>query len=170
MSGEISIEKLRALLHYDPETGVLIWKARGSKWWDGRYAGRPALQSVNAYGYHCGRIFNRHCFAHRAAWAIETGAWPEGDIDHIDGNKTNNAFTNLRDVTKSENQRNTRRPKNNTSGVIGVTWDRQAGKWKAQLGIKGGKSIGVYARFEDAVAARKAAELAHGYHPNTGRV
>lgn len=169
MKEQVSIETLRALLHYDPATGALTWRSRGDKWWDGRYAGKPALQSVNAYGYLCGRVFDRHCFAHRAAWAIHTGAWPLGDIDHIDGNKQNNAISNLRDGTKSQNQRNTRRPKNNTSGAIGVTWNRRSRKWKAQLGIKGGKYLGEFARFEDAVAARKAAETAYGYHPNVGR-
>ena len=82
-------------------------------------------------------------------------------VDHIDGDKSNNKINNLRLASKSENGRNrVNLPSNNTSGVIGVCWDKKAKKWKAFIMINGKqKHLGYFINIEDAIKARKEAEI-----------
>lgn len=176
---QISIETLRALLDYNPETGDLTWKPRpvsmfkaprDAAAWNARYAGRPALTTINGCGYLTGGIFDRQRLAHRVAWAICHGEWPVDQIDHQNGDRTDNRISNLRVVSHSENGRNQKRPRTNTSGVIGVSWSLSAGKWRALITADGArKHLGYFADFYAAVAARKAAEAEHGFHPHHGR-
>lgn len=112
------------------------------------------------------RVFIR---AHRVAWAVHHGTWPDGEIDHVDHVRTNNRIANLRDVTRTENRRNHSLSKANTSGTTGVTWDRQCRMWIAQLHI--GRRVAFLQRFvckEDAIAARKRAAQDYGFHSNHG--
>lgn len=172
-------EQLRQLLRYDPETGELFWMERGIEWfgsvwrmdaWNKRCSGKEAFTSTHGERYKCGRVLDRLKLAHRVIWAIQTGAWPDGDVDHIDGDRANNAWSNLRSVSRSENMRNAKRFKSNTSGHVGVWWSSQVSKWMAEIKVDGEKlHIGSYDRIEDAAAARKAAEVQHGFHENHGR-
>jgi hypothetical protein len=99
------------------------------------------------------------------------GEFPTYQIDHIDGDGLNNRLENLRDVTQLENLRNMTLYRNNTSGRIGVCFVKREGKWCAQIGTKSGsKHLGHFSNFDDAVTARKAAEVELGYHENHGRV
>ena len=103
--------------------------------------------------------------AHRILYEMANGPIPEGlQIDHMDQNKGNNALSNLRLATNTENMRNTGAYSNNTSGVKGVHWDKARGKWVAEI-VHHGRMIylGLFADFAEAVSARKAAEpLYHG--------
>lgn len=99
-----SPELLRKLLDYDPETGVLTWKERPRdffesdrnwRWWNTRFSGASALSAIEGGGYKSGRIFGRPTKAHRVAWAIMNGSWPTGEIDHVNGDKTDNRISNL---------------------------------------------------------------------------
>lgn len=174
------IETLHRLLSVDPAAGTLTWKQRsldefgGSdaacRSWNKRMAGKPALNSVSNYGYLRGNIFNRGQLAHRVIFAMHFGYWPS-EVDHINGSRTDNRIANLREVTRSENTRNKRIPSNNTSGHHGVGWDKQAGKWRAQI-KSGGKAntIGLFAEKSEAIAARKDAEVRLKFHPNHGSV
>lgn len=174
---------LRSLLDYDPETGGLSWRARPAHMfaeaprgaeraaasWNARYAGKPALAGVGRQGYARGAIFDRIYLAHRVAWAIYHGSWPDGEIDHINHVRTDNRISNLRLVSRDENCRNASRASNNSSGTTGVSWHKRAGKWLAVIVHDGEqRHLGVFTEFEDAVAARKQAERDLGFHLNHG--
>lgn len=138
--------------------------------WNTKYAGKAAFNSLDGSGYRSGGIFNRTFRAHRVAWALAHGEWPRGFLDHINGDKTDNRLANLRDVTRLENARNMPRPKNNTSGVLGVSWSKSHGKWAARIKVEGRKlSAGHFDKFEDACAARRAANVTFGFNENHGR-
>ena len=99
-----------------------------------------------------------------------TGEWVT-ELDHINGDRLDNRIENLRPVTRQENLKNQKRSIANTSGVTGVYWDRETGKWRALIRIGGKvKTIGRFLSFEEAVMARKEAERKNGYHANHGRV
>lgn len=180
-----SIDTLRLLLRYEPETGRLFWRERPVSMfadgghsaahcaakWNAKFAGKEALAALNKRGYLVGSIFNGDVTAHRAIWAIVHGEWPQRQVDHINGNRTDNRISNLRLVTNAENSRNAARSRNNSSGVTGVHWFKKSGKWQASIMVnKRSLHIGLFTDFEDAVAARKAAEAKHGFHKNHGRV
>lgn len=159
----LSPYRLRLLIDYDPETGILTWKPRGQKGWDSRYAGTPALEAINSGGYRSGFILGRSCKAHRVAWAIHYGAWPEGEIDHINGDPADNRVCNLREVSKSLNARNRSLRSDNPSGFVGVSADRN-GKWRARIHIDGReRSLGSFKTPEEAAEARRAFALMNGY-------
>ena len=172
-------DELRNLLDYDPETGVLTWKPRPASMfpderaasrWNARFAGRPAFATVNGNGYLVGGIAGRMHKAHRVCWAILHGEWPTVEIDHENGDRTDNRNANLRAVTPVENHHNKKRPENNTSGVIGVCWHKPSGKWLARIMASGKeKCLGYFRDIAEAAAARKAAEIELGFHANHGR-
>lgn len=174
-SREVSASLARDFLVYHPEDGRLIWKARARehfasekawKMWNTRYPGREAFTSLDDKGYHQGTIGGQRQLKHRVIMAIVNGEWPARAVDHINGIKTDNRLSNIRLVSKSENQRNQSRNSNNKSGVTGVWLDTRSGKWRAAIGRKG---LGLHGRFEDAVRARSCAAEMLGYHPNHGR-
>lgn len=173
MSDQIpSPEELRKLMEYDPDTGALTWRHRSDaqKSWNTRYAETPALNCVHADGYKKGRIARKLYRAHRVAWAIHTGRWPDHHIDHVNGDRSDNRIKNLRDVPRSENQKNMCKPSDNTSGRIGVWWHKQNAKWIAEIRVdKRKKHLGSFTTFDEACAAREKAEIEHGYHKNHGR-
>lgn len=168
-----TVDELRKLLAYNPDTGELTWLPRKNvrKCWNRRYAGHPALACVHSDGYRKGRLHRKLLRAHRVAWAIHHGRWPALDLDHINGDRSDNRISNLRQVTRSENQRNMRLPSDNKSGVIGVYWSTARQKWVAEIRDADGKKkhLGVFEDLKAAADVRKAAEAEHGYHKNHGR-
>jgi len=99
-----------------------------------------------------------------------TGEWPEKQIDHIDGNPLNNKWDNLRDVTSQENGRNKRILKNNTSGFTGVCWDDVNKKWRAFIRVdRKTIHIGRFTNIQQAIDARKDANIKYGFHENHGK-
>ncbi len=120
------------MLHYDAETGVFTWRVRSANCIKvGDVAG-----SKNGKGYIGIKLLGRQYQAHRLAWLYTHGAWPAGQIDHIDGCRINNAIANLRDVSQSVNQQNIRSARsNNTHGFLGVT--RNGKRWRAQICVDG---------------------------------
>lgn len=169
---------LKELLDYNPATGALSWKTRDRKYFvtdrafntfNSRYANKPAFTAIGKHGYQVGAIFNHNYRAHRVIWWLEYGYDPD-QIDHINGNKTDNRLENLRDVCGQENQQNMKRAVNNASGHTGVGWDKSKNKWVAYINVnKKRKHLGRFHDLDDAVAARKQAEKDHDYHPNHGR-
>lgn len=166
-------------MRYDPETGLLFWRERGADTmpdlrnrssWNAKHSGREALRSINNNGYKIGLVFGQPLLAHRAVWIMAHGSCP-GEIDHINGDKLDNRLANLRLVDTATNQRNKPRTHKNTSGVVGVTFHKGTGRWAAKIGIGNRRTewLGTYENFEDAVAARREAEVRHAYHPNHGR-
>lgn len=173
-----SPEVLRQLLDYDPDTGALRWKYRASEFctsaaewkrWNKQFAGREAFITVTGAGYLRGNVLGICIFAHRVVWAIVYGEWPDGEIDHIDGDPSNNRIANLRAVRSADNNRNRSIPSTNSSGAMGIRRAR-ANRWRASIVIDG-KSIhlGIYNEFRDALIAREAAQKALGFAPGHGR-
>lgn len=172
-------ELLADIVDADLATGLLTWKWRDPAVWgaemnrfNGLFAGKPAFARLDRQGYCIGSAGGaknvKNFFAHRVIWALAYGQWPDGEIDHIDGNKKNNAISNLRCVTRSQNARNLPLPSNNKSGRIGVR--RIGDKFGAHISAEGRcVHLGTFETFDAAVAARAAAEKAHGYHPGHGR-
>jgi len=168
---DISIERLRQMLTYDPETGVLTWRHRpeGPANWNARYAGKPA-GGLDARGYMRIRIGKRNYFSHRVAWAIHHDRWPRHTIDHINGDKVDNRISNLRDVPQLVNLRNQKMNSNNASGHNGVHWHKRDRRWLAYISVNGKqRRLGYFTDLDDAVAARRAAERLHGYTDRHGR-
>lgn len=109
--------------------------------------------------------------AHRLAWYAMTGHEPQRDeqIDHIDGNGTNNAFFNLRLVSPQENCRNVRLRADNQSGKPGVCFHKRVGKWYAKITVSGKAiHIGYFENKNLAIEAREKAEIKYGFHENHG--
>jgi hypothetical protein len=113
-------------------------------------------------GYWYGRIFYQQVLAHRVAWKIMTGADPI-EVDHIDGNRGNNKWSNLRNGTRSDNQRNTSLKSTNTSGYHGVSFSKRQQKWIASIWL------GSFDSKEEAITVRKKYETLLGFHTNHGR-
>ena len=175
---ELTPSYLKECLHYCPETGVFTWRERpvnhfksetARKAWNTRYSGKKcgtAHSSCRTF-YSFIAINSKRYYAHRLAWLYQYGEFPKNHIDHIDGDGINNKINNLRDVTCSENRRNTRLPTNNSSGVKGVTWRKNDKKWQAQLKINGkNHHLGCFSTIEEAAAAREFAELKFGFTHN----
>ena len=175
---------LHKLLTYDPDTSLLYWRTRTPDMfadgkqtaahkcasWNARYAGTEAFISSDADGYKKGAILGKHYRAHRVIWAIVHGRWPDDNIDHINGVKSDNRLVNLRDVTTSVNMRNMVKNRANTSGICGVSWKKKNQKWVAYIVLRGRQTyLGIFDNIEDAAAARKAAEVGHGFTARHGQ-
>jgi len=136
---------LCALLDYKPESGLLYWRHRSGvpKEWNTRFAGKQAFTSDEE---------------------------PE-QIDHINGDRSDNRIENLRAVINADNGRNQKLRVSNSSGVMGVGFCKRAGKWRVRITINGkDKHLGIYKSYSEAVAARLTAEKLHGFHENHGRI
>lgn len=177
------ISDLRKLVRYDAETGIIIWNYRkpglfpdGQYYfekfqenWNHKFANKNAGY-VDRRGYISVKVCRMLMPAHRVIWALHYDAWPEGHIDHINGDQTNNQITNLRQVTPAENLKNLSINLRNTSGITGVTFDKNLQKWRAQISVNNRtRYIGVYGDMETAALARKNAERLFGFHDNHGR-
>ncbi len=149
---------------YDPESGELKWRVTmGPRAIAGAVAG-----SISANSYRRVMVNKRFYYAHRIIWLMKTGKWPD-QIDHINHNGADNRWCNLRAANQLANSKNCHLSFNNTSGQTGVCWNSASGKWSAQIQVQWkAHHLGRFVRFDDAVAARKAAERKYGFHPNHG--
>lgn len=175
-----SQEVLRQLLDYDPETGALTWRKRGIesfdgkrqttilKTWNSRFSGKNAFSTDHGNGYSCGLIKKQRIYAHRVAWKWFYGDDPD-NIDHINGDRKDNRIENIRSVSKTENARNSARPKSNTSGYVGVSFRKADKLWEAYIGHAPRTRLGRFSTIEAAARARHDAEVQMGYHANHGR-
>jgi hypothetical protein len=172
----ITQEQLKELLHYDPDTGIFIWKNRSPKefktepscrTWHSRFLGKEA-GTVVSVGYRYIRINGKRYAASRLAWMYAYGCTPE-IIDHINGQRCDNRLENLRNTTQKSNCRNQSVRKSNKTGIIGVFWTPRSLKWRAQIRNDYTQiHIGMYEDFFEACCARKSAEAKLGFHPNHG--
>lgn len=128
----LSAETLRELLSYDHDTGQFTrLKAVARKTKVGSIAGWK-----DAQGYIQVTVNGNRHKAHRLAWLYVYGHWPTGQIDHINGNRSDNRLLNLRDASHGENVQNRRRANSNSkTGILGVSLHRPTGRWKAQIRI-----------------------------------
>lgn len=152
----LTIESARAALGYNPVTGLFVRLASpgiNPKVRVGGIAGSPASNGYRRIG-----VGNARYLAHRLAWFMTYGQWPNGELDHINGDKTDNRIENLRVVSRSQNMANAPRQANNRSGHKGVHLDRKTGRWMAYMSVDGKfKNLGRYDFIDAAVAARAAA-------------
>ena len=126
-------ERLKELLHYDPETGIFTWLIRTS--YRVAVGAAAGSRAVHRGGREVIQISldKKLYLAHRLAWLYVYGHWPSADIDHIDRCSTNNAVSNLRCATRKQNMENTGLQSNNTSGFKGVSWGKELCKWVAHI-------------------------------------
>ena len=153
---ELTAEHLRAALNYDSDTGIFTWKVNAS----GSARAGDVAGKLDSSGYSQIGLFRRIHLAHRLAWFYVYGVWPKEQIDHINRIKTDNRISNLRVVSQVENLQNKGKYSNNASGHSGVSWHKPTSKWLAELRRDGKRMyLGVFPLLEDAIAARKDAEL-----------
>jgi len=171
--------RVRALFNYDPETGILAWRERPPSDFKNGAAHRSFVSRrqgkeaghVDSSGYRKVIFDSLLVQTHKVAWFLVTDEWveyPEAEIDHVNGDRSDNRIANLRKVMKSENQRNGGRRVNNTSGVHGVNWKPRdncnGGAWVARI-WNGPRHVylGQFKTLHEAQIARKAAERVLGF-------
>lgn len=143
-NADLTAQRLRELVHYDPATGAMTRHSTGA-----------TLATKMPQGHLRGSVDGVEYLLHRLAWLYMTGEWPSGEIDHIDGDGSNNRWANLRDTTKRTNQQNRRRAnKNSKSGLLGASWRKDRGHWTARILV--GKRYMYLGRFETAEEAHAA--------------
>lgn len=172
-----SVEYLNECFTPDFELGILTWNVRplshfvderSMKIWNTRFSKTQAGSITRSTGYFSVCIFKSNFLIHRIIWKINYNEEPTF-IDHIDTNKLNNAISNLRAATGSNNQCNRTNQKNNTSGVKGVYWSNYCNRWIAQIWINRQHITRQFVNFEDAVTCRhQLAEQLHGEFVNHG--
>lgn len=138
----ITQDELKNILKYDKSNGLFTWIVKPS--------GNVKVGSVaghkNTNGYVEIKINKKVYKAHRLAWLYVYGEVPL-IIDHINNQKDDNRIFNLRNVTQCENARNSITPKNNTSGIKNVSYDKQSKKWRVYVTLNN-KRINI-GRFDD---------------------
>jgi hypothetical protein len=171
----VTCEIVRELLNYDPDTGIFTWRHRDRKYcasdkaqkiWNKRYAGKKA-GALKKEGYIKIKIFHGAFSAHRLAYLYMTGSLPSMDVDHIDRNKSNNRFENLREVSKFVNQQNRFNPRSDSrTQIIGAqkSGGKNSKKFFAKIRANGKiHHLGTFDTAEEAAAAYLAAKAA--LHP-----
>ncbi|WP_046239044.1 HNH endonuclease [Delftia tsuruhatensis] len=146
---ELTQSRLFERLSYDKETGIFTNRFSGSRKSKGEVSGR-----LNKFGYRQIQIDKKLYSAHRLAWLYVNGEWPDGLIDHINRVRDDNRISNLRVVTRAENNQNIGMLKTNTSGYRGVHYDARGRKWRASITVENKKvSLGSHLTPEKAYEA-----------------
>lgn len=128
----LTLERLKELLSYDPETGVFIRRTAKK--------GNPAGSIAGSKGegiYIIVKVDNVPHLAHRLAWFYVNGEFPATDLDHRDGNKRNNQIENLRLTDRAQNTWNRGKQIRNISGYRGVYWNKADKCWRAKTVVRG---------------------------------
>lgn len=172
---KITADQARELLRYEPETGKLFWRERLPEQftarnrtvehscanWNSRWAGQEAFTPIGGPGYRQGAIFGVKTYAHRVIVLIVTGAWPEACVDHINGDKLDNRWENLRAASRTENNRNGVGRKDRKGPYKGVRPTR-SGTWSARIVVNRQEiSLGTYGCPTAAALAYDRAAVGH---------
>lgn len=143
----VTVERLKELLAYDPVSGLFTWRTKLK----GLVAG-----TLTSDGYVSIGLEGKRYYAHRLAWFYMTGVWPTEEIDHRDRARSNNAWSNLRQASKSQN-------KHNRAGAKNII-PTKSGKWLVYMKLEGqAKTFGTFACFGEAVRMR--AQVKKDLHP-----
>lgn len=186
---QIDKKDLLSLLKYDKDNGIFTWKHRNALMfshcgnpervcnsWNTQNANKIAgcITKTTTNKYILIKISlngnNKKYLAHRLAWLYIYGDFPNGDIDHVDGNGLNNCIYNLRIVDSAINHQNQKLICTNTSGFCGVYFHEKTSKWYVQI-VVNGKTIcggGMFNNKDDAISYRKLLNIKHGFHENHG--
>ena len=175
----MDVKMLMESVSYDPAYGSFEWKerplhhfadARSQKSWNTKCAGKPMFQSTDDLGYCRTTIASKRIRAHTVAFVIMTGEYPQGEVDHINGDRADNRWMNLRGVSRGENSKNLAMRSDNTSGITGVVWHAAAKKWQASISSnRKTVYLGLFSDIDDASRARKAAEVELGFSNRHGQ-
>jgi hypothetical protein len=148
----LTYDHLRHALDYNADTGQFVWRNPSSD------KMKPGQSAGTIERYLQIRLGGKRYLAHRLAWLYMTGAWPDRQIDHINGDKLDNRWANLRLATPTQNNANAVARKRNSSGFKGVTWHSRNRKWQAQIAANGRHFY--LGQFETAEAAAEAYQQA----------
>ena len=159
---DLTQDRLKELLDYEPSTGVFRWKVSRRGCGGKVKPGAPAGHVTGFPGYVHMKVDGLCCKAHRLAFLFMEGYWPKQDVDHINGDKADNRWRNLRECSRSENAANTSAKRFNSSGFKGVS--PHGNRWKAQIRAHGvTRYLGLFATPEEAsMVYEKAAKAAYG--------
>lgn len=160
---ELNQAFLQKFFLYAPNTGKLIARlpTRNNSIGD-------ELGSIHNHGYRAISICGKSYLAHRLIWLYMTGDLPE-QVDHIDHDRLNNRWENLRAVTSTTNSKNTGLSKNSKTKVNGVSYIKTLSKYRAYIMVNRKHiHLGVFEDINDAIEARKQADINYGFHPNHG--
>ncbi len=152
---KIEPDELRRQIEYDYKTGIFTWRINKR----GHVKAGDIVTCTDNSGYLLIGINGKRYRGHRLAWLYHYGYFPENNIDHINGIRTDNRISNLREVSQVCNLRNTGNPKDNKSGVKGVFFDKARNRWAARI-VNNGKDCYLTRSnsFCEAVCHRYAAE------------
>jgi hypothetical protein len=161
-------ELLKEYFNYDAKNGGLVWKKKTSKYSNIKIGSK--LGTLNPRGYMTTRLFGVRYKVHNLVWLYHNGELPTLHIDHINHTKNDNRIENLREVSNLENGKNLPLFKNNNTGHIGVEWYKQTNRWRAGIRVCGKyHHLGYFKQKEEAIKARKEAEMKYGFHENHGK-
>lgn len=147
----LTYEEVHRLFEYEPASGLLIRRVsvRGSRFKPGDSVGY-----CTGSGHLGVQVDGKGYLVHRVIWLLQTGKWPEAEVDHVNGVGSDNRWLNLREATHAENGRNLKKKSNNSSGYAGVCWNKDCQKWMARITLHGtGYHLGLYDTPEDAAQA-----------------
>lgn len=120
-------------INYDPLSGQFVWSASRRGVASGRTAG-----CLSTYGYVVIKIGGKQVRAHRLAWFLTYAEWPVGEVDHINGNRSDNRLCNLRVVSRAGNSQNRRAAHRDSShGLLGAAWNKQHRRWQSKIVANG---------------------------------
>ena len=154
---------VQKFFEYDPMSGELTRRSPTSNNYVGELVG-----TLTGKGYLSVGFGNKHYLVHRLIWLYMTGHLPD-QVDHINHNGLDNRWCNLREVNSADNMKNTSISRNSTTKINGVSFMKSHNKYRAQIPVNRNQiHLGVFEDINDAIKARKAADVQYGFHPNHG--
>ncbi|BCB62190.1 hypothetical protein HaloA020_28910 [Halomonas sp. A020] len=181
MSKFIDPQLIKGLLHYNAETGVFTWKPRPIEsfksrqaflTWNKRFANKRAGSvKTGELGYKRRKIKigSSYLMEHRLAWVYMTGEQPPVEIDHENRDATDNRWSNLKASDHLDNARNQSLSRNNKSGISGVSWKSDLGKWRARcMKNRQEHHLGYFIQKSDAEQAVKEFRAKNGFSAGHG--
>lgn len=161
---ELNQELVRKFYHYDSITGKITARLPQHQIPVGKELG-----SLHIGGYLEMTIGGKPYLVHRIIWLYQKGYLPE-QVDHVDHNRLNNTWSNLREVTNQDNTKNTSLSVNSTTGINGVSYMKSRGKYRATIMVDRKQiHLGLFNTIEEAKASRAAADVVYGFHNNHGK-
>jgi hypothetical protein len=162
---KLTSEYLQKMFIYNKDTGIVTRRVTVSP----NAKKGDIVGSLDSCGYLQFSMDYKMYKLHRIIWTYIHGDIPD-EIDHINGDKTDNRLCNLRNVTRCDNLKNKPIYRNNKSGVLGVHWQSGRGKWVAKIDVNGKRiHLGSFKDLNEAISARRNAEVLYNFHKNHGR-